>query len=129
MATTFSVRPSAMCAAVRGSARPMLTRSRGTAQVQGGGAPGAAFGASEAPIVRVGRLLPALAFAMAVISAASAQEVRIARQYSMGYLQFNVMEHDRLIEKHARALGLAGVTVSWATFNGPSAMNDALISG
>ena len=62
-------------------------------------------------------------------AAADAPEIRLARQFSMGYLQFNLMEHERLIEKHARALGLADVKVSWATFNGPNAMNDALISG
>ena len=47
----------------------------------------------------------------------------------MGYLQLNVMEHQQLIEKHAKALGLYDVKVSWFTFNGPSAVNDALISG
>jgi len=66
-----------------------------------------------------------------VLQSAQAQstEIRLARQFSMGYLQFNVMEHARLIEKHAAALGLADVKVSWATFNGPNAMNDALIAG
>jgi NitT/TauT family transport system substrate-binding protein len=60
--------------------------------------------------------------------AASGQEIRIARQFSMGYLQFNVMEHDKLLEKHAAALGLKDVKIAWSTFNGPNAMNDALIS-
>src|SRR5256714_13945172 len=60
--------------------------------------------------------------------AASAQEARIARQFSMGYLQFNVMEHDKLLEKHAAALGLKDVKITWALFNGPDAMNNALIS-
>ena len=66
--------------------------------------------------------------AAASIPAASAQEIRIARQFSMGYLQFNVMEHDKLLEKHAAALGLKDVKIAWSTFNGPNAMNDALIS-
>ena len=47
----------------------------------------------------------------------------------MGYLQLNVMEHQQLIEKHAKALGLNDVKVSWFTFNGPTAVNEALISG
>jgi NitT/TauT family transport system substrate-binding protein len=47
----------------------------------------------------------------------------------MGYLQLNVMEHQKLIEKHAKALGLPDVKVSWHTFNGPTAVNEALISG
>lgn len=62
-------------------------------------------------------------------AAAQALEIRLARQFSMGYLQFNVMEHEHLIEKHARALGLPDVKISWSTFNGPNAMNDALLTG
>ena len=72
--------------------------------------------------------LLAIAAASLFASAASAQEVRIARQFSMGYLQFNVMEHDKLLEKHAAALGLKDVKIAWSTFNGPDAMNNALIS-
>src|SRR5690349_20204266 len=72
--------------------------------------------------------LVAGAFALAV-QPADAAEIRLARQFSMGYLQLNVMEHQQLIEKHARALGLNDVKVSWSTFNGPAAINDALISG
>ncbi|MBI2715449.1 MAG: ABC transporter substrate-binding protein [Rhizobiales bacterium] len=60
---------------------------------------------------------------------AETSEIRLARQFSMGYLQLNVMEHDKLIEKHAKALGLPDVKVSWFTFNGPTAVNEALISG
>lgn len=59
---------------------------------------------------------------------AQVPEVRIARQYSMGYLQFNVLEHDKLIQKHAAALGIPEVKVSSFRFNGPTAMNDALLS-
>ena len=53
--------------------------------------------------------LIAIAAASLFASAATAQEVRIARQFSMGYLQFNVMEHEKLLEKHAAALGLKDV--------------------
>jgi NitT/TauT family transport system substrate-binding protein len=73
-------------------------------------------------------LLLAAAMLVAAPLAASAQEIRIARQFSMGYLQFNVMEHEKLLEKHAAALGLKDVKIAWSTFNGPNAMNDALIS-
>jgi NitT/TauT family transport system substrate-binding protein len=73
----------------------------------------------------------ALIASAAVPGPASAQtpEIRLARQFSMGYLQFNVMEHENLIQKHTRALGIPDVKVSWATFNGPNAMNDALLTG
>ena len=43
--------------------------------------------------------------------------------------QLNVMEHQQLIEKHAKALGIPDLKVSWITLNGPAAVNDALISG
>src|SRR6266536_463030 len=73
-------------------------------------------------------ILLAAALAPLSATAASAQEIRIARQFSMGYLQFNVMEHEKLLEKHAAALGLKDVKIVWSTFNGPDAMNNALIS-
>lgn len=76
-------------------------------------------------------LVLALVLALAALTPAAAQapEIRLAKQYSMGYLQFNVMEEQKLIEKHARALGLGEVKVSWHMFNGPAAVNEALISG
>ena len=56
-------------------------------------------------------------------------EIRLAQQFSMGYLQLNVMAHEKLIEKHAAALGIPDAKVSWFKFNGPTAVNEALISG
>jgi NitT/TauT family transport system substrate-binding protein len=83
-----------------------------------------------------GRSLPSSAFiacTLAVLMAQSARaevsELRLAKQFSMGYVQFNILEHRGLIEQHAKALGLGDVKVTWATFNGPNAMNDALVSG
>lgn len=67
--------------------------------------------------------------AFAASAAAQVPEIRFARQFSMGYLQFNVMERHRLLEKHAKAAGIPEVKVVWATFNSPAAMNDALLSG
>jgi NitT/TauT family transport system substrate-binding protein len=61
-------------------------------------------------------------------AAADAPEVRFARQFSMGYLQFNMMQLHKLLEKHAKEAGIPDVKVTWATFNGPNAMNDALLS-
>jgi len=66
--------------------------------------------------------LPSLAWA-------EATEIRFAQQFSMGYLQFNVMKHRDLLEKHVAAAGLPAMKVSWVTFNGPDMMNDALLSG
>src|ERR1700710_2300391 len=70
----------------------------------------------------------ALAICLGAASA-SAAEIRLAEQFSMGYLQFNVMKRDRLIEKYATHRGLKDFKVSWQRFNGPAAMNEALLSG
>jgi ABC-type nitrate/sulfonate/bicarbonate transport system substrate-binding protein len=75
-------------------------------------------------LVGAGAMLCALAPAKAEVP-----EIRLARQFSIGYLQLNVMEHQHLIEKHAKALGLDKVKVLWFKFNGPTAVNEALISG
>ncbi len=66
---------------------------------------------------------------LCMLPPASAQEIRLAQQFSMGYLQLNVMQHEKLIEKHAAALGVPDAKVSWFKFNGPTAVNEALISG
>jgi ABC-type nitrate/sulfonate/bicarbonate transport system substrate-binding protein len=80
--------------------------------------------------MRIRYVLGALAGAMLLHGvAASAQEIRLAQQFSMGYLQLNVMQHQKLIEKHAAALGIPNAKVSWFKFNGPTAVNEALISG
>jgi len=79
----------------------------------------------------VSRLLAgaALAAALSTPALAADQEIRLAQQFSMGYLQLNVMQHEQLIEKHAKALGVTDPKVSWFKFNGPTAVNEALISG
>ena len=69
-----------------------------------------------------------MAVAIGGATAAGAAEIRLAEQFSMGYLQFNVMKRDRLIEKYATQRGLKDFKVSWQRFNGPVAMNEALLS-
>jgi NitT/TauT family transport system substrate-binding protein len=73
-------------------------------------------------------VLPLLALA-AGEARADASELRVARQFGLGYIQFDVMEHGKLIEKHAKAAGLGDIKVTWATFRSSDVMNDALISG
>src|SRR3954463_10036638 len=71
-----------------------------------------------------------IAFAIGITTtSACAAEIRLAQQFSMGYLQFNVMKRDGLIEKYAMQRGLKDFKVSWQRFNGPAAMNEALLSG
>lgn len=56
-------------------------------------------------------------------------EVRIAKQYGISYLPLMYMEQMKLLEKHAHAAGLDGVSVAWSQFAGGNVMNDALLSG
>lgn len=77
---------------------------------------------------RFALLAAALLFGAQAMARAEVPEVRIARQFSMGYLQFNVIEHEKLIQKHAARLGIPVVKVTAYRFNGPAAMNDALLS-
>jgi NitT/TauT family transport system substrate-binding protein len=78
------------------------------------------------------KLTHAAAIAVAIIvgsaTIADAAEIRLAEQFSMGYLQFNIMKRDKLIEKYATQRGLKDFKVSWQRFNGPVAMNEALLS-
>jgi NitT/TauT family transport system substrate-binding protein len=58
-----------------------------------------------------------------------ASELRVARQFGLGYIQFDLMQEGKLIEKHAKAAGLGDIELTWATFRSSDVMNDALISG
>jgi NitT/TauT family transport system substrate-binding protein len=81
---------------------------------------------------RILRALSVVAAAALSVSAASAgetTELRVARQYGLGYLQMMVMEDMKLVEKHAKAAGLGDVKASWSTFRSSDVMNDALLSG
>jgi len=68
-------------------------------------------------------------FGLTATAAAEVPEIRLVQQFSIGYLQLNVMAHHQLIEKHAKLLGIPEVKVTWLKFNGPSAVNDALLAG
>jgi NitT/TauT family transport system substrate-binding protein len=79
------------------------------------------------------RLIPALFALIAALwlgpaAAQEPSEIRIAKQYGLGYLQLILMEDQKLVEKHAKAQGLGDVKVSWATFRSSDVMNDALLS-
>jgi NitT/TauT family transport system substrate-binding protein len=71
----------------------------------------------------------ALLLAASSAAWAEAKELRVAKQYGLGYLQQMLMEDQKLVEKHAQAAGLGEVKVSWSTFRSSDVMNDALLSG
>ena len=62
-------------------------------------------------------------------AAAEVSEVRLARQFGIHYLPLVVMEDQKLIEKHAKANGIADLKVTWAQISGGASVNDALLSG
>jgi NitT/TauT family transport system substrate-binding protein len=67
--------------------------------------------------------------ALALPAAAESNEINVAQQYGVSFLPLMVMERERLVEKHARAEGLADVKVNWVKVAGPSVMNDGIVSG
>lgn len=71
-----------------------------------------------------------IAVSLAIGSArAEVSELRIARQYGISHLQMALLEHLRLIEKHAAEAGLPELKVSWTRFSDGPGMNEALLSG
>jgi NitT/TauT family transport system substrate-binding protein len=72
-------------------------------------------------------VLVAALCALPIVAQAELAEIKVAKQYGIGYLALMLMEDGKLIEKYAKAAGL-DVTVSWATFAGGNVMNDALLS-
>src|SRR6476659_10092987 len=69
-------------------------------------------------------LLGAIAPARAEVNA-----LKIGKQYGLPYIQFVIMEDQKLIEKQAKLQGLGDVKVEWATLGGPAQINDGIISG
>ena len=60
---------------------------------------------------------------------AEASEVRLSRGYGILYLPLYVIEHNKLIEKHAKTAGLGDVKVSWRMLDGGNVINDAMLAG
>ena len=75
--------------------------------------------------------MAALAAALALPQSARAEatSLRVAKQFGVAYMQFMVMEDQKMIEKHAKAAGLGDITVEFNQFRSSDVMNDALMSG
>jgi len=56
-------------------------------------------------------------------------EIALSRQPGIFYMPSHIMEKQKLIEKHAAALGLSGISTKWLTFNSGGAQTDALLAG
>jgi NitT/TauT family transport system substrate-binding protein len=81
--------------------------------------------------IHIAALAACLAAGLMTTRPASAEqsELRIAKQYGLGYLQMMVLEEQKLVEKRAKEAGLGDIEVSWLTFRSSDVMNDAIISG
>lgn len=60
---------------------------------------------------------------------AEVSEVRITKQFGVGFLPLMVMEDQKLVEKQSKAGGLPEVKGVFMTLSNPAAMNDGLLSG
>ena len=60
---------------------------------------------------------------------AEVTELKVAIQDGLAYLPFIIMEHNGLVEKHAKAAGVDNLKVSWSKLASSAVMNDALLSG
>lgn len=71
----------------------------------------------------------ALAFmAFCAPAAAETTHIRFVRQLGLGYLQFHVMQEQRLVEKHAQQAGLGPVTTEWLPLGSPTAITDTILT-
>lgn len=81
------------------------------------------------PKFSAGLILSALALSATIAAPARAEgQLRIAQQFGLVYLLLNVAEDQKLIEKHAKALGVP-IKVDYVQLSGGNAVNDALLSG
>lgn len=82
------------------------------------------------PLARGISAIIAIALVVAPLpAAAEASVVRISYGYGILYLPLMVMDRERLIEKHAAALGVPDVRIEWKTVDGGNVINDAMLAG
>jgi NitT/TauT family transport system substrate-binding protein len=74
-------------------------------------------------------ILLAAALALATATGAHAEgKISIAQQFGIGYLILDVVQDQKLVEKHGKAQGL-DIQVEWSQISGATAMNEALLAG
>ena len=84
----------------------------------------------EASIVRAVATSAILLLALRSPSArAETSEITIAKEFGIGYLPYMIMEHEKLVEKHAKQRGLGNLKVNWKTFGGSGFQQSAIIAG
>jgi sulfonate transport system substrate-binding protein len=63
------------------------------------------------------------------VQAQQKTEIALSRQPGIFYMPSHIIEKQKLIEKHAAALGVPGVSAKWLTFSSGGAQTDALLAG
>lgn len=71
----------------------------------------------------------AAAWTAPVLAQSESRELRMGIQNGLTYLPFSVMEHEKLLEKHAAQNGLSDLKVTWFRSAGGPTLNDGLIAG
>jgi len=74
-------------------------------------------------------LTAACAVLIWTVTHAEVSEVRITKQFGVGFLPLMAMEDQKLVEKQSKAAGLPEVKGVFMTLSNPAAMNDGLLSG
>ncbi len=75
-------------------------------------------------------LITALALTLATVTAsAEVSELKISKQPGLLFAPMLLMEHHKLVEKHAKDAGVPDLKASWLTLMSGGANNDALLSG
>jgi len=75
-------------------------------------------------------LVPGLVLWLATATAnAEVSELKITKQPGLLFATMLLMEHGKLVEKHAAQAGVPGLKASWLTIMSGGANNDALLSG
>lgn len=72
-------------------------------------------------------IVSAAALASVCLAARAEGKISIAQQFGIGYLLLDVIQDQKLIEKHGKAAGLE-VKVEWNQISGATAMNEALLA-
>ncbi len=84
----------------------------------------------EASVVRAVAASAILLLASGSLPArAETSEITIAKEFGIGYLPYMIMEHEKLVEKHAKQRGLGNLKVNWKTFGGSGFQQSAIIAG
>lgn len=85
--------------------------------------------ARRGPVIRKLGLTGLFAAALAAAAPAHAEgRIRIAEQFGVVYLMLNVVQDQKLVEKHGKKDGL-DIQVEFSQLSGGAAVNDALLSG